>query len=75
MAATVAAPVGRVRAASRVFVDAGVVSRPQQHWGERLLALTLASVAMVLNATLVGAVVGIPLFLLALSLMMASLDQ
>lgn len=34
----------------------------------------LAGIAMVLNATLVGAVVGIPLFLLALSLMMASVE-
>ena len=75
MATTVAAPAGLARAASRVFVDSGVVSRPQHHWGERVLALTLASIAMVLNATLVGAVLGIPLFLLALSLMMASVEQ
>jgi hypothetical protein len=66
MTTAVAAPVGRGIASSRAFAESGVVSRPQQHWGERVLALFLASVAMVLNATLVGALVGVPLFLVAL---------
>ena len=74
MATTVAAPAGRGMAASRALVDSGVVSRPPQHWGERALALTLTIIAVVLNATLVGAVVGVPLFLLAISLMMASME-
>ena len=75
MATTVAAPAGRGMVASRVLVGSEVVSRPSQHWGERALALMLTIVAMVLNATMVGAVVGVPLFLLAISLMMASMES
>jgi hypothetical protein len=75
MTAAVAAPVGRGIPASRAVAESRVVTRPQQHWGERVLALFLASVAMVLNATLVGALIGVPLFLIALSLMMASLES
>jgi hypothetical protein len=75
MAQSVVAPVGRSSAVSRVRVESAGVARPSQHWGERAVALVLAFVAVILNATLVGALVGMPLFLLAMHLMMESLEQ
>jgi hypothetical protein len=74
MAQAVVAPVGPGSAVSRVRVESIGVARVSQHWGERLVALVLAFFAVVLNATFVGAVVGIPLFLLAIHLMMDSTE-
>lgn len=75
MAQSVVAPVGRGSTVSRVRVGSVGVARPSQHWGERAVALVLAFGAVILNATLVGALVGMPLFLLAVHLMMESLEQ
>lgn len=75
MAQSVVAPVGRGSAVSRVRVESIGVARPSQHWGERAVALVLAFAAVILNATLVGALVGVPLFLLAMHLMMESLEH
>lgn len=75
MAQSVVAPVGRGSAVSRVRVESYGVSRPSHHWGERAVALALAFVAVILNATLVGALVGVPLFLVAMHLMMESVEQ
>lgn len=72
MAQSVVAPVGR--SAARVHVGSVEVARPSQHWGERAVALVLAFLAVVLNATFVGALVGVPLFLLAMHLMMDSTE-
>lgn len=48
-------------------VELAEPSRPRR-WPTFLLAALLTGVAVILNATLVGAVAGVPLFLLALSL-------
>lgn len=74
MAQSVVAPVGRGPAVSRVRVESVGVSGTSHHWGERALALALAFVAVVLNATFVGALVGVPLFLLAIHLFMDSTE-
>ena len=75
MAQSVVAPIGSGSAVPRVRVSATGIARPSQHWGERAVALGLAFVAVIFNATLVGALVGVPLFLLAMHLMMESLEQ
>lgn len=72
MAQSVVAPVGR--SVARVNVGSFEVARPSQHWGERAVALVMAFLAVVLNATFVGALVGVPLFLLAMHLMMDSTE-
>ncbi len=74
MAQSVVAPVGRGSAVARVRVEPVGVARPSHHWGERAVALVLAFAAVVLNATLVGAILGMPLFLLAMHLMMDSAE-
>jgi hypothetical protein len=75
MATSIASPAAPAMIRPRVVAaTTTVVSRPQHHWGERASALALASVAMVLNASLIGAVIGVPLFLVALSLMMVSME-
>jgi len=52
-------------------VPAAVVARPSRprHWPVVLLEVPLLGAAVILNATIVGAVVGVPLFLVALSLL------
>jgi hypothetical protein len=45
-----------------------------RRWPTFLLAALLTGVAVILNATLVGAVAGVPLFLLALSLFTSPAD-
>jgi hypothetical protein len=75
MAQSVVAPIGSGSAVSRVRVSAVAVARPSQHWGERTVALVLAFAAVILNATLVGALIGVPMFLLAVHLFMDSVEQ
>jgi hypothetical protein len=69
MASTIDLPVAHAKLATKAAAVARVTSQIPRLWPERLLALVLAGTALILNATLVGVVIGVPLFLVALALL------